>query len=76
MKKEQNQELIDKIEGIKRKYTKGLTDKEIEDELYRELDTIDRGDIIDMVCNYMSREEKIDYVEQWHENDYEGEDWK
>ena len=41
---------------------------EIENELYRELNTLDRNDLIDLIISYMSNKEKEDFIKNWKSN--------
>lgn len=39
--------------------------KEVEDELWRELNTMERDDVIELLTSYMSKAEKISFVKEW-----------
>lgn len=57
MKREEKEKMINELSG------KGL--KETEEKLYRQLGTMERNDLIDLVISYMSDEAKLNFVEEW-----------
>ena len=41
--------------------------KELEDELYRQLGTMERVDLIDLVISYMNEEQIKEFVNNWED---------
>ena len=39
--------------------------KEVKEELYRELNTMERDDLIDVLVGYMNDKDKKNFVEEW-----------
>ena len=47
------------------------TEEEIGDELYRELDTMCKSDLLDVVIDLIPKDVQREFVIDWHENDEE-----
>ena len=59
MKKEKKEEIVEALE-------KERDIKSIEDELYRELGTMEKDDLIDLVVSYMGDKSKRNFVKDWN----------
>jgi hypothetical protein len=52
-----------------RNWCKGKTEKQIEDELWRQIDTYNEHDLREFFFNALSAKEKRNWVNSWHDND-------
>ena len=41
----------------------------VEDEFYRTMDTLDRKTLLEMIENYTTIEQKIEWIKQWKEGE-------
>ena len=56
MEKEDKEKITDALEN----------EKSVDDELYRQLDTMERNDLIELVISYMGEEDKKNFVKEWN----------